>query len=351
MLNQRTDIDIEVVVGPGWGSWPLELTAEKTSIPVHVLPQILSGKNHFHWYRGLSQIVKKFHPNLMHIDEEHYSLVTAQAMKIAKNLNIPAVFQTWQNIYKKYPWPFSAIERFVFDTSVQALAGTQSISDVLRQKGYNKPISIIPLGTDTDIFYPDRNPAYRSRWGLTQNFVIGFIGRLVEEKGVMDLLDAMMPILGHDRNIKLVITGDGPLRQKIITRLKSENVGDRVIMNSWISSQDMPQLINSLDVLAVPSRTTPHWKEQFGRVLTEAMAVGVPIIGSDSGEIPHVVGPAGLIIPEASPSSLRNAVISLYHDKSLRQQFAEAGILRVRQQFSQEIVAAKLANFYADLMS
>lgn len=338
-----------MVVGPGWESWSLELDLEATSLTVYVLPQRLNGKNHFHWYRGLSVVIKEFHPDLLHVDEEHYSMVTAQAMYIANTMGIPAVFQTWQNIYKKYPWPFSAIENFVFRTSLQALAGTPSVSQVLRQKGYTKPITIIPLGTDTTLFHPDRNPKYRARWDLAPGFVIGFVGRLVEEKGITDLLDAVIPILDQYRDVQCVIAGSGPSHDQILAHLATGKVKDRVTMIPWIASSEMPHLMNSLDVLVVPSRTTPRWKEQFGRVITEAMACGTPVIGSDSGEIPHVIERAGIIVPEANPSALREALLDLYRDASLRQRLGKAGITRVHQQFSQEIIATKLADFYAHL--
>lgn len=336
-----------MVVGPGWGSWKLELDPQGSSLPVYVLPQRFNGKNHFHWYRGLSAIVKEFRPDLLHVDEEHYSLVTAQAMRIARVLKIPAVFQTWQNIYKKYPWPFSAIENFVFHTSVQALAGTPSVSHVLREKGYTKPITIIPLGTDTTLFHPDRNPKYRTHWGLPPGFVIGFVGRLVEEKGIMDLLDAVIPILKQYRDVHCVIAGSGPCHAQVLARFSTANFTNRVTMIPWLSSDHMPHLMNSLDVLVVPSRTTPRWKEQFGRVLTEAMACGTAVIGSNSGEIPNVMESAGVVVPEANPNALRQALLDLYRDGNLRQRMGEAGISRVGQHFSQEIIAAKLAKFYA----
>ncbi len=92
---------------------------------------------------------------------------------------------------------------------------------------------------------------------------------------------------------------------------------------------DVPRALAEIDTLAAPSLTQPHWKEQFGRVLIEAMACGVPVVGSDSGEIPQVVGDAGLIVPEGDVAALRAALLHLAEDSSLCERLAHAGRARV----------------------
>ncbi len=349
-LADRADIEIGVVIGPAWGPWAFEEDPADANLSIFVLSQVFNGRNHFHWYRGLTQVIDTFKPDLLHIDEEHYSVVTAQAVYIASRRGIPAIFQSWQNIYKRYPWPFSGIERFVFNRVVAGIAGTESIAQVLRQKGFAKPIAIIPLGTDTELFYHDPNPGYRTRWGLENRYAVGFVGRLVESKGLEDLLHAAAPLFSQYPDLALVVAGQGPYRDAAQAWLATQGWSDKVIWIPWLASHEMPKLMNSLDVLVVPSRTTPRWKEQFGRVITEAMAVGLPVIGSSSGEIPQVIGDAGLVFPEGDATKLSEQISRLYHDAALRQRLSSDGQTRVAAHFSQEVIATRLYALYQELL-
>ena len=101
----------------------------------------------------------------------------------------------------------------------------------------------------------------------------------------------------------------------------------------------MPDFYRSLDLLVLPSRTRPNWKEQFGRVLIEAMACGVPVLGSDSGEIPHVIGDAGIVFPEGDVEMLRCQVQRLMVDRAARNSLAAAGRQRVLDRFTMAEIA------------
>src|SRR5262249_34312465 len=103
--------------------------------------------------------------------------------------------------------------------------------------------------------------------------------------------------------------------------------------------------------LALPSFGQPNWVEQFGRVLIEAMACGVPVVGSDSGEIPHVIGDAGLVVPEDDVSALRDALEALAADPARRAEYARRGRARVLERFTQEQVARRVAAVYAEALS
>jgi glycosyltransferase involved in cell wall biosynthesis len=105
-----------------------------------------------------------------------------------------------------------------------------------------------------------------------------------------------------------------------------------------------------MDVLALTSRTLPNWKEQFGRVLVEAMACGVPVIGSSSGEIPHVIGDAGLIVHEEDVDGLRNGLLQLMRDDALRLELGRRGRQRVLERFTQARVAAETVEIYRSML-
>jgi glycosyltransferase involved in cell wall biosynthesis len=112
----------------------------------------------------------------------------------------------------------------------------------------------------------------------------------------------------------------------------------------------MPAYYHQLDTLVVPSRTRPNWKEQFGRVLVEAMACGVPVVGSDSGEIPHVIGDAGLIFPEDQIDVLRAHLARLLGNADLRADLARRGRERVLARFTQAQVAAQTYQVYRSVL-
>jgi glycosyltransferase involved in cell wall biosynthesis len=104
--------------------------------------------------------------------------------------------------------------------------------------------------------------------------------------------------------------------------------------------------MNALDLFVLPSETRPNWREQFGRVLVEAMACGVPVVGSDSGEIPTVVGDAGLSFPEGDAARLAECLRSLLADAALREELAQRGRERVLELFTVEQVAAQHYEIY-----
>ncbi|PSR28962.1 MAG: glycosyltransferase family 4 protein [Sulfobacillus thermosulfidooxidans] len=352
-LNQLDPtVEVGLVVPPKWGSLHFEPREQDSTYPLFLSPIRLNGRNHFHFYPELGSIIRRYRPDLLHIDEEHYSTVTYQATRIAKRLKIPSLFFTWQNIYKRYPWPFSAMEQEVFHQSLAAMAGNQEAQEVLRRKGFQKPIWVIPqFGTDVKLYQPLDKREIKKDWDMSGRFVIGYVGRLVEEKGLDDLWQASVPLLSEHPEALLLLVGSGPWAEIIQQRAESLQLTSQLRIIPWVSTQKMPEIMNTLDVLVLPSHTTSHWKEQFGRVLTEAMASEIAVIGSSSGEIPQVIGQAGLIVPEGSPTALFKALESLYDNAGLRIALGREGRQRVLHHYSQDVIAEKTLKVYHHLMS
>jgi len=100
----------------------------------------------------------------------------------------------------------------------------------------------------------------------------------------------------------------------------------------------------------LPSRTRPNWEEQFGRVLTEAMACGSPVVGSTCGEIPQVIGDAGLIFPEGDVDALRAALLRLQRDDELRRDLAARGRARILAHYTQKQIAAETVAVYRQMI-
>src|SRR5439155_1924103 len=138
-------------------------------------------------------------------------------------------------------------------------------------------------------------------WKTDGPLVVGYLGRFVPEKGV-GLLTRVLDRL--ERPWRALFVGGGPLLGELQTWAAGH--ADRVRVVSGVPHAEVPGYINAMDVLAAPSQTMPRWKEQLGRMILEAFACGVPVIASDSGEIPYVVADAGRVIGEADETSWRD---------------------------------------------
>lgn len=344
-LAAKPNIDLIVVVPPEWrderGTIKLERKHTK-GYELVIAPLRFNGHFHLHYYSTLAEILQRVQPQIVHLDEEPYNLATYHALRAARhtNPNARVLFFSWQNIFRKYPPPFSWMEQYVYKNADAAIAGSEEAEQVLRNKGFSKPIRVIPqFGVPTS-FTPTQTQREHSP------VIIGYAGRLVREKGIDVLLNALAQIAG---DWQLKILGSGPLYDSLLPRARALNIALRVQIAPWAASDEMPQFYNSLDILVVPSLTQPNWKEQFGRVIMEAMACGVPVIGSDSGEIPNVIGDAGIIVPEGNVSALARALDSLIQNEALRNELGTRGCERVRAHFSQQRVVDDTYALYAAL--
>jgi glycosyltransferase involved in cell wall biosynthesis len=210
---------------------------------------------------------------------------------------------------------------------------------VARWRGYAGPTSVIPqVGLDPAHF--ERAPAEPATGNTLR---IGFAGRLVAEKGVMDLLEAFVPLAGR---ASLTFIGEGPLRAALEQRAAAAGVAAHVRFAGFVPYQDMPRWLKALDILVLPSRTAPRWMEQFGHVLAEAMLAGAAVIGSDSGAIPEVIGEAGLLFPEGDVEALRQRLTQLMDQPALRQELAAAGRRRALERFSDAAIAQATLDVY-----
>jgi glycosyltransferase involved in cell wall biosynthesis len=316
-------------------------------------PLAFQGHYHTHFYPQLGHILDAVQPEIVHVDEEPYNLATWQAMRWATQHSVPALFFTWQNLVRRYPPPFRWIESYCYAHAAHAIAGNQSAAGVLTAKGYRGPISVIPqFGVDPDLFTWQR-PEHRPSQGL----VIGYAGGLVPEKGVDTLLRAVALCCQRDwsehgpTSYRLRIAGTGPDQAMLAGLAAQLGLTSQVEFLGRVASAEMPEFYRNIDVLVLPSRTTRSWKEQFGRVLVEAMASGVPVVGSDSGEIPHVIGDSGIVFPEGDVAALASLLARLAADPGQRATLAARGRARALARFTQRRIAEATYAVYLDILT
>ncbi|MFA4016216.1 MAG: hypothetical protein RUDDFDWM_001319 [Candidatus Fervidibacterota bacterium] len=308
-----------------------------------------TGMQYAHFYPTLHLIMRWWRPEIVHVEEEPMSLSCAHAAILCKTLlnGSPFIFFTWENIHQQWRAPnlrgllYPFFERLSFLNANLAIAGTSMAMRILRERGFDKPIVICPqFGVDVERFSPlptERRLKARSNLGVgddNETLVVGYVGRLIYEKGVDMLIHAVASL----PNTKLLIAGDGKMRQQLQRLIEELNLSGRVKLLGAIPHERLHEFLNALDVLVLPSRSIPHWKEQFGRVLVEAMACGIPVVGSSCGAIPEVVGDAGLIFREGDIEGLRST-LKLMMDKDLRTELSMRGRVRAVECFSERSVA------------
>lgn len=340
----RSGVELLALTPPSWdderGAMPLERVYTE-GYRLETLPIHLNGNFHLHFYRGLGAVMRAFQPQIVHIDEEPYNLAAWQALWYARRVGAKTLFFSWQNIERRYPPPFRWGERWMLDHVDALIAGTESAANVWRAKGYRGRAAVIAqFGVDPELFAPVPAPE--------RLFTIGCVARLVPEKGLLVLLDALTALDGEWR---LRVVGGGPLRTELEALAQARGIRDRITFLSQLPSTEMPAQYREIDVLVVPSLTLPNWKEQFGpRATVEAMSSGIPVIGSDSGAIPNVVADAGLIVPEGDAEALAEALRLLRRDAALRAELGQRGRARVLAHYTHEQIAAATVDLYQSLL-
>ncbi len=341
---------------PGWQIWLFRPSAwhdeygalhlnTGTSSAYQVVSAPLIGRPndpHRALYRSLTFALRTVQPQLIHAEEEPDSLTGLQ-IAVARRLFAPRarlLWHTWQNINRRKTWYVQAITNLNLRQADAILCANQEAVQVLRQMKYVRPAPVIPpQGVDTAIFHPlePRRPHGR--------FTIGYVGRFVPEKNI-DLLLAAVQRLSQPVHVQLI--GSGPQRAQLEEQARS--IDAEITFVEPMLPDQLAARYQQLDVLVLPSRATPVWKEQFGRVLIEAMACGVPVIGSDSGAIPEVIGEAGLLFHEGDAAALAECLHRLIVSPDLRLSLTQRGLARVRQYYTQAQIARQTIEFYQQVL-
>ena len=319
--------------------------------PVTVIPTYLTRFVHvfaYHMWELRKLLHRKW--DVIHAWEEPYIVAGAQLAACAPRTS-RYVFNTAQNLSKWYPPPFNLLERYAVAKSSGWVCTGSLIPRVLcARPGYaSRPHRVIPHGVDTEMFRPDRAAGLACRrslgWDEPGPPVVGYLGRFVPEKGLSVLTRALDAVGAPWRAL---FVGAGPMEGEL--RAWAARHGGRVRVCTSVSHDRVPEHLSAMDVLAAPSQTTRRWREQFGRMLVEAMACGVAVAGSDSGEIPHVIGDSGLVVPEADAGAWAAALGELIENPARRTELGVAGRARARAEFAWSVVARRHLDFFEELL-
>jgi glycosyltransferase involved in cell wall biosynthesis len=310
----------------------------------------LSKRPHWMAYERSVRELLRAEWDLIHCWEEPYVFAGFQIARWTPP-RVPFVFWTAQNIAKRYPPPFRWFEQYCLGRAAGWLACGRTTVDAQLTRGYGtKPYRILPLGVDTEVFRPDRAAGAAVRrhlgWDHEGPPVVGYIGRFVEEKGIRLLMRSLDALACRWRAL---FVGGGPLEPEL--RTWGLRQGDRVRIVTGVPHDRVSAHLNAMDLLAAPSQTVPRWKEQQGRMLIEAFACGVPVVGSDSGEIPHVIGDAGLVVEEADMVAWVESLGELIDNPKTRADLGRRGRQRAEREYAWPLIARRHLQFFDTLLS
>lgn len=359
-MARCTDIDLTVVVPPYWGDSRLE-KIYTNGYNFLVTDIAFNGNFHSHYYPKLKKIIADLKPDIVHIDEEPYNFATFHAMRLARHAGAKTVVFTWQNINRHYPPPFSWMERYVLNHADALLVGNAEANGVWRAKGYAGPIHQIPqFGVDPAIFYRHSHVRRVSRPSIILRrsarrpsqpaLTIGYVGRLVEEKGIDLLLQAAAKLTGP-WNMKILGTGSVDNRRRYERMAQWLGIESRISFDQPLPSTHLPNYLSGLDVLVLPSISRPNWKEQFGRVLIEAMACEVVTVGARTGAIPEVIGENGLLFEEGNIADLQTQLQRLIDNVALRESLKQGGKQHVLDHYTHAAIARHTVEVYRQIMA
>ncbi len=315
----------------------------------HACVQIMSSR----FCRALSD----FHPEVIYILGEAGYTSTYQTVRFVRQ-ELPAakicVFSA-QNIYQRFPFPFPRIESYVLKRIDHAFPLGKEHEAVLRRKGYHGPATCLPLGVDTQRFTPEGS--------LTDDLpdlprpIAGYIGDFLPARDV-PLLIAAASLCRFPLGILAV--GDGAGRADAERLVKQKGLMRKIHFTGAVPHARIPAYLRQMDLLVLPSRAI--WNrcfgifrianaEQFGRVLVEAMACGKPVIGSSCGEIPTVIGNAGLVYQEGNVNELTSALERLAGDENLRLDLGRKALARAREVYDWRVIAGRFVKACESVLS
>jgi L-malate glycosyltransferase len=358
-LSRIPGLDVGLLAPANWKSEYTGQTMALTRLPEATFPMFPSpvlspGHVSLHCYKQLPlKELRGFAPDVILSTQEPWSLSGLQAMYLSATLKAPLVFQTNQNILKRLPAPFSWIEAETYRRAAMAFAYSEEARQVLIRKGFRKPTAVVPYATDTRLFYRREVGSLSKRLGLEDAVVVGYLGRLVPEKGLDTLVEAMAALYRRGNlpvRVMALIVGSGSAEDALKQQVDTVGLGDRFVFTGSVPHSEAPDYMSCLDIFVLPSRTTPTWKEQFGRVIIEALSCGVPVIGSDSGQIPNLIRETGggLVFPEGDAVKLADALERLVRNPAEKTRLAAAGARVVKEQFTCEAVARQMGELLAE---
>jgi glycosyltransferase involved in cell wall biosynthesis len=344
------EVEIGLLVPSYWESseWRRRFLLESpySSFRIFAAPVWFGGRSGAYLYPpwAVYRAISKFRPDIIHVEQEAFSLSAFEMAVYAIIAQKPLTLFCWENMDRHISVLRQLTRRIVLHAVAYCFPGNQDAANLLRRWGYRGPYEVIPqLGVDTDLFYPSKQS--------NDGFTIGFVGRLVYEKGV-DLILSASRFLGEKHYMfHIILCGTGSYEADLRREAKNLGVSHIITWRGTVHHESVPHEMKQFDVLVLPSRTVKTWKEQFGHVLIEAMSMGIPVIGSTCGEIPNVIGRNDVVFPENDANALAKILERMIRDPTWIEELRQYGITRVEKNFTHRRIAERLIDFWSRIVN
>jgi glycosyltransferase involved in cell wall biosynthesis len=359
-IAQTENIEVGLLAPSNWKAleWnrPLPLENPYSKLHLYSAPVLFPGKGGAHIYApwDLWRILNTFKPDILQVEEEVFSLSTFELALWSRLTKTPMIVFGWENLERQLPAPRQQVCQFVLNTVKAIIPGNQDGANIMRQWGYSGLLEVMPqMGVDPDFFSP------RERQGTTYSgesegsdrpFNIGYLGRLAQAKGIDLIFAAVRELQQRGLNVRITLCGSGADEETLKQEANNQKVANIVTWRGAVRHEQAPQELGTFDVLVLPSRTTPGWKEQFGHVLIEAMAMGIPVVGSSSGEIPNVIGRSDLVFQEEDFKGLAEILEHMIRDPAWYQSLGKYGLDRTHQLYTHKQIARRLIELWRSVL-
>jgi glycosyltransferase involved in cell wall biosynthesis len=321
----------------------LHPTDESEDAGVQIVPVAVRGRSReigeLRWRAAtLHRLIADFRPNLLHIEEEPWTQAAAVGIRLARRFGIQSVLSTADSL----PRHHTLIQRFRRERTLklaQGLIAANRLASALAAKRRSEGATLIlpQLGVTPPAAQP-RSPH--------STFGIGFVGRLVPERGLDLLFRACVGLAG---DWTLTVLGTGPSLEELEALAQRLGISARISWLGALPRDALEAVWGRLDCVVFPSRTTPRWVHGTGQGVLQAMAHGVAVVGTESGALGELVGDAGRVVPEEDVPALTAALQELYSDRAECARLGSVGRQRVLEHFSPDAIAQKTLAFWRSL--
>ncbi|MDP2209074.1 MAG: glycosyltransferase family 4 protein [Bacteroidota bacterium] len=350
LLAKQIGEPIHLLVPESWREQGIITYCEEEkdyNLKIYESPFIFGYRHQRIVYLKLKKIIGTVKPDIIFINSEPENFNTFHlVLTVSKYFpKIRLACATWRNIdYRNnpYPYKFGWINRLIESYTKKRIdicvVYSHTAEYMMKELAGWSVVYIPPSLNIEDFQFAPKQTSQK-----TDSFVVGYLGRLSYEKGVDILVKA---ISLTDKDIHGLIVGDGPEKENLKMLAQNLGISHRIKWNDAVGYRDIPSVLTNFDVLVLPSRNTKFWKEQFGRVLIEAMALGVPVIGSNSGDIPNVIGECGLIFKENDYEELANSIKRLTDDSDLLKTLLNRGREKVEKEYSIGMASQQMIDIF-----
>ncbi len=310
---------------------------------VRIVPIPVSGDRgeEVRWKSAdLHRLFSDFRPDIVQIEAEPSTPAAAAASTRAEKLGIPIVIFGSESVPRHFTFLEGWRRRRTLGRARALVGGNRLAAGLLERDRPGIPVAVMPqlgLMPPLETKRPDHG-----------ELAIGFVGRLVPEKGLDALFRACVKLLGR---WQLTVVGSGPSQEMFEALAERLGIASRITWRGALPPEELKRLWPELDCLVVPSRTTAHWVETFHPALVEAMGHGVTVIGTDSGALPEVIDTAGLVVPEDDVAALTAALQHLADTPRERVRLGREARLRVMREYVDDAVARRTLEFWEKVIA